>query len=176
MEIYLRTLMKSDAPSMLEWMHDSTINEVFDKSFDHLKISDCESFIEQSHIHDSCNLDLAISTEGDSYVGTVSLKHINHQNRSAEFAIVIHPKYQGQGIALQAMQEIGNIGFKLLGLKTIYLYVKKSNKRANALYKKYGCLEISAKNLEDRGINPAYPNTEEELNWYEFKMDSRING
>jgi len=168
MKIDLRTLMNKDAEPMLQWMHNPDVQKSFGKDFSSMKLENCLNFIENSKHHDSDDLNMAISTEDDVYAGTVSLKHIDHKTKSAEFAIVIHPDFQGNGVALQAMEQIAKIGFKVMGLQCIYLSVKKSNIVANDLYKKFGCKEIDEKYLREKGVQLFLPETEEELNWYEL--------
>lgn len=168
MNIYLRTLMNKDADSMLEWMHNPAVQKSFGKDFSSMKIENCLGFINSSKYHDTDDLNMAISTEDDAYAGTVSLKHIDHMTKSAEFAIVIHPTFQGKGIGLQAMEQIAKIGFKVMGLECIFLNVKKSNTAANGLYQKFGCKKIDEKYLRDKSIQLFLPETEEEMNWYEF--------
>ena len=154
---------------MLEWMHNPTVQKSFGKDFSSMKLENCFNFIESSRFHDTDDLNMAISTESDAYVGTVSLKHIDHKTKSAEFAIVIHPAFQGKGVGMQAMEQIAKIGFKVMGLEFIFLNVKKSNVAANGLYQKYGCKKIDEKYLRDKGIHLFLPETNEEMNWYEFQ-------
>lgn len=168
MKIYLRTLMNRDAESMLQWMHNPTVQKSFGKDFSSMRLENCLGFIESSKYHDSDDLNMAISTEDDAYAGTVSLKHINHKTKSAEFAIVIHPAFQGKGVGMLAMEQIAKIGFKVMGLECIYLNVKKSNDAANGLYRKFGCKEIDEQYLRDMRIQLFLPDTAEEINWYEF--------
>lgn len=166
MDIYLRTLINTDAPAMLEWMQNPEVQKSFGRNFKSMRIKDCERFISQSQHHETADLHMAISTIDGAYVGTVSLKHINHNNSSAEFAIVIHPNYQGHDVGMQAMKQIARVGFKVIGLKTIYLNVKKSNVAANGLYQKFGCTQVTAEELQRNGIMLYLPETDEEMNWY----------
>lgn len=168
MNIYLRTLMNTDAPAMLEWMHDVDVQKSFGKNFNSMTIEDCERFIKANQMLDTDDLNLAISTEDNIYVGTVSLKHIDHKSKSAEFAIVVHPAYHRQGVASQAMAQIAKYGFKVMGLECIFLNVKKSNAAANRTYQKFGCVEVTVEELRQRAIELHMPETSEELVWYEF--------
>ena len=56
--------------------------------------------------------------------------------------------------------------FLAIGLKTIYLNVKKSNVAANGLYQKFGCIETTAEELGGKGITLYLPEIDEEMNWY----------
>ncbi len=168
MEVYLRSLLKSDAGPMLGWMHDPRVQKSFGRDFGDMRLEDCMRFIENSQAFETDDLNLAISTRQDEYIGTVSLKHIDHTSKSSEFAIVIRPEYQRQGVGYVAMEQIARVGFNVLGLDYIYLNVKKNNEVANALYKKYGCTEVTEQELENLGIHLTKPATNEELIWYLF--------
>lgn len=72
----------------------------------------------------------------DEYVGNVQLTNI--ENGEAEFHIFIgETQYWGKGVATKAMKLITEEGFKS-GLHKIYLFVKKENKPAIAVYLKCG--------------------------------------
>ena len=81
----LRKLKLKDAPLMLEWMHDETVVENLHADFSSKTIDDCIKFIENSYDF-SVNAHYAIASDEDVYMGTVSLKHINRDTNSAEFA------------------------------------------------------------------------------------------
>ena len=87
----LRKLEKKDAPLMYEWMHDEDIVKDLYTDFMSKTIDDCECFIKMSE-DTSKNLNLAVVNDEDEYMGTVSLKHIDRQNKNAEFAITIRAK------------------------------------------------------------------------------------
>ena len=82
----LRKLKQSDAPLMLEWMHDEDVVHFMKADFQHKTLGDCERFIESSQ-EDSKNIHLAAVDDTDIYMGTVSLKNID--NGSSEFAITM---------------------------------------------------------------------------------------
>ena len=164
--MYLRTLMKTDAPSMLEWMHNQEVQKSFGKNFNSMTIDDCQRFIKANQMLETNDVNFAISTDDNNYAGTVSLKHVDHMTKSAEFAIVVHPNYHRQGLATQAMMQIAKYGYKIMGLECIYLNVKKSNIAANCTYQKFGCIETTENSLREKGITLYLPETNEEMNWY----------
>ena len=133
----LRSLAEKDAESMLEWMHDLDVVEKMGTDFQNKTIHDCISFIKNSP-KDNSNFHRAIVNDMDEYLGTVSLKKINKNEKTAEFAIVIRKKAMGCGIASWAMQEILSIGKNELGLQRIFWCVRKDNSRANRFYIKNG--------------------------------------
>ncbi len=140
----LRKLRKEDAKWMLEWMHDTSVVQDLLIDFSVKSLNDCFLFIEKSVI-DKENLNLAIVDENDTYMGTVSLKHINREQKSAEFAITLRKIAMGKGYAIFGMNQIFELAKKELKLNLIYWCVSKKNLRAIRFYNKNGfelCFEI----------------------------------
>ena len=136
----LRKLQAEDAPFMLEWMHDDSVVHDLKTNFAVKTLEDCISFIKMAQ-DTKDNLHLAIVDDNDTYMGTVSLKHITKS--SAEFGITIRKCAMGKGFSRYAMQHIIDKGFKHLGLQSIYWCVAPENHRAVRFYdkNKYGrCL------------------------------------
>ncbi len=131
----LRPLALKDAPLMLEWMHSQDIVKHLQADFREKTLADCEAFILSSHT-DKNNLHLAIVTETDEYMGTISLK--NMVANTAEFAICMRQSAMGTGLASAAMDRILTKGFDEVGLESIYWYVSTENKRAIRFYDKNG--------------------------------------
>ena len=83
----LRDLKLKDAPLMLEWMHDEELVRFFRTDFQDKTLGDCEAFIQTAAAEQ--NRHWAICNDEDEYLGTVSLKHMDPQNGTAEYAIAI---------------------------------------------------------------------------------------
>ena len=143
----LRKLKKSDAPLMLEWMHDEDVVHFMKEDYQHKTLGDCESFINSSQ-EDTKNAHLAVVDDIDTYMGTVSLKNID--NGSSEFAITMRKGAMGKGYAAEAMKQIIDKGFNELGLEYIFWYVRPENKRAVRFYDKNGYQRISFNKLCDQ--------------------------
>lgn len=163
----LRMLKKEDAIYMLEWMHDKYVVENMQTIFTSKTLKDCEQFIALSQKTKS-DLHLAIVNDSDLYMGTVSLKHIHHN--IAEFAIAVRREAMGKGYAKFGMEQIIQIGFEKLHLKSIYWCVSKNNSRALRFYdkNKYHRVKINELHIE----NTKYTKQQmEEYIWYEIKKD-----
>lgn len=130
----LRQLELKDAPLMLEWMHDPDVTEYMRTDFASKTIFDAENFI-KSTWQDSDNMNLAIVSDEDGYMGTVSLKHI--ENGSAEFAITVRKEAMGHGYSHYGMNAIIDKAFDELGLESVYWCVSRVNKRAVRFYDKH---------------------------------------
>ena len=133
--MYLRKLERKDAPLMLEWMHDPQVTSFLNGHFAQKTLADAEAFIQNSQ--DEQNIHLAIASDTDEYMGTVSLKHIDRENQSAEFAISVRTVASGRGYAWFGMKAIIEKGFNELGLESIYWCVGKDNTRAIRFYDKH---------------------------------------
>lgn len=131
----LRKLEKRDAALMLEWMHDPSVVENLQADFASKTIGDCERFIRDA-ADESHDLHLAITDETDTYMGTVSLKHITDD--CAEFAITIRRDAMGKGLSKYGMAEMIRIGLEERNLRRIYWCVNPVNRRAVRFYDKNG--------------------------------------
>lgn len=162
MTISLRELRECDAAGMLEWMQDPNISCFFRFDAASMTIEKCVDYIHSANAELDCR-HYAIVDENDVYLGTISLKEINTDDGSAEYAISTRSCAHGTGAAMQATEQIIRIAFEELGLRRVYLNVLTDNLRANAFYRKAGFqFERQEEDaLEIRGVLKS-------LNWYEI--------
>ena len=170
----LRELKQEDAPLMLAWMHDESVVSDLRGNFAAKTIDDCRAFIANSITEE--NIHLAIASDTDEYMGTVSLKNI--ENGSAEFAITVRAEAMGRGYSWFGMEEIIKKAFNELGLESVYWCVSRDNTRAVRFYDKHNfheALDIPQKVLDRyRGVD--------NLKWYsvlkgdEFSVPSTVAG
>ena len=160
----LRKLELKDAPLMLEWMHDESVVAKLAANFAAKTIDDCRNFIAASQ-NDGKDLHLAIVDEDDTYMGTVSLKHIDRTAGTAEFAITVRAAAMGKGFSHFGMDSILKMGIEELGLSAIYWCVSPKNQRAVRFYDKHGYTRITEVPAE---ILSAYP-ADMELIWYVYE-------
>lgn len=157
----LRKLRPEDAEPMLQWMHDSSVVEHLGTNFAEKTLEDCQRFIAYSQTAE-CDLHLAVTDDGDEYMGTVSLKHIDRANRTAEFAITVRAAAMGRGYSRFAMERILEMGLGEMGLEAIYWCVAPVNCRAIRFYDKCGYQRTE--DVPDYILAP-YP-VDMELLWY----------
>lgn len=136
----LRDLEIKDAPLMLEWMHDFSVVENLHSNFIDKTIEDCEAFIRKSQNKEE-SVHLAIVSDENEYMGTVSLKCINRIDDSAEFAITVRKSAMGKGYSWYGMKEIIKLAFERYDLKTVYWCVSSENERAVRFYNNHKCRE-----------------------------------
>lgn len=130
----IRRLELKDAPLMLAWMHDDNVTKYLSADFSSKTICDAEEFIKKSW-NDKNNVNLAIVSDEDVYMGTVSLKQI--ENGSAEFAVVCSSEAMGRGYSWFGMKAIIEKAFNELGLESVYWCVLRDNTRAVRFYDRH---------------------------------------
>ena len=141
----LRELEMKDAPFMYEWLHDQNVVEYLNIKDSNKTLDDCKDFIANSW-NPNDNFHLAITDDKDTYMGTVSLKNINMEQRKAEFAIVVRTYAMGLGFSSYGMKQMLKIGYEEKGLDKIYWYVNTANTRAIRFYEKRGYHRMSLNN------------------------------
>ena len=155
----LRNLELKDAPLMLEWMHDESVVGKLKGNFIEKTLADAESFILASANKEK-NIHLAIVSDEDEYMGTVSLKNV--EDGSAELSIVTRRCAMTRGYAWYGMEEIIRLAFEEFRLESVYWCVSRENERAVRFYDKHNfheALDIPSSVLERyKGM--------ENLKWY----------
>lgn len=140
--IGLRSLKEKDAPLMLEWMHDPDIQKWFQKNLMEMTLKDAISFCRNAGIPDEAVqgqcIHWAIVDDTDEYLGTISLKQIDIQNMTAEYAISTRTKAHGKGVAKAATKLLLEKAFTDYGLHKVYLNVLEDNYAAIHLYEQCG--------------------------------------
>lgn len=160
----LRKLQKKDAPLMHEWMQDESVVGNLRQNFASKTLKDCEEFIRFSN-ENTDSLHLAVATDSDEYMGTVSLKNINREEKYAEFAITVRSAAMGKGYSSFAMNEIFRIGFEELKLNKIFWDVSVENKRAVRFYEKMGGKSVEADKVP-HALREGYENMSDKIIWY----------
>lgn len=148
--MYLRKLKMKDAPLMLEWMHDDSVVHDLHTNFASKTIEDCKNFIRNNQFFTN-DVNLAIASDDDEYMGTVSLKQIDRNNLTAEFAITVRKAAMGHGYSWFGMTAIIEKAFNEYGLECVYWCVSRKNRRAVRFYDKHNfheSLDIAPSILE----------------------------
>lgn len=140
----LRILKQEDAKWMLEWMHDPEMYCNFRFNAENRTIEQVKDFIVKA-VEDACagrEYHYAITDTTDEYLGTISLKDIDYEAGTAEYAVCLRKTAQGRGLAYMATRELLQYAFCTLRLRRIYLNVLSTNEKAIQLYEKCGfCYE-----------------------------------
>ena len=140
--IQIRELKIEDAPLMLEWMHDPEIQRGFKRKMTEATLDDVKKFIGSAYIPEKIvsgvSLHYAIVDDSDEYLGTVSIKNLDLENKRGEYAIVTRKNVHGKGTAFYATGCILKKAFTELGLHKVYLSVYSNNDTAIGFYEKAG--------------------------------------
>ncbi|MDO4973580.1 MAG: GNAT family N-acetyltransferase [Eubacteriales bacterium] len=161
----LRPLELKDADRMLEWMQNRDITRFLQIGGPETTKDHVLSFIQHS-AEDQDNLHRAIVDDTDTYLGTVSLKHIDREKREAEYAIAMHNSALGTGASADGSRLILQTAFEELGLQRVYLYVLEENQRAIRFYNKMGFQYTHSSTIEHKGKKKT-------LMWFEILRDAR---
>lgn len=162
----LRSLSELDVPGMLAWMHDPAVNRWFERDFSSMDKGMVLSFIHESWM-DLESLHLAVDDGKEAYLGTVSLKHISNDSKSAEYAISMGTKTHGTGVATRATDDLLTLAREQIGLASVYLNVLKGNGRARAFYEKSGFVLLDE---PPECANPIKKNAVSDLVWYSVSL------
>ena len=157
----LRKLELKDAPLMLEWMHDENVVGKLKGNFIEKTLVDAESFIMAS-ADKGKGIHLAIVSDEDEYMGTVSIKDINRVNKSGEFSIAVRQSAMRRGYSWFGLEEIIRLAFEEYELDSVYWCVSRRNERAVRFFDKHNfheAVDIQSSVLERyKGID--------DLKWY----------
>ena len=154
---------------MLEWMHDDSVVHFMGKDFSRMTLSDCVSFI-RSCADESRDVHRAIVSDDNVYLGTVSLKNINHECSNAEFAITIRKVAMGTGASAFAIKAIIDYAFTDLALQSVYWYVSKGNIRAVKFYDKNGFNRVDTSQVT---ASSEIEDPEGKYIWYKVETGNR---
>ncbi|CAK8054606.1 GNAT family N-acetyltransferase [Eupransor demetentiae] len=134
----IRPLEKKDLPHIYQQRNSRSVMALWFEepytSFDELSI------LYDRHVLDQAERRFVIEVD-DQFAGVVELMDINTIHRHAEIQIIIHPDFQGQGLAQKGMLAGLEYAFSVLNLHKIYLIVDVDNAAAVHIYKKIGFQE-----------------------------------
>ena len=132
-----RQLKEKDAPLIVSWMKDPAVNCFFRFDPEKITVESQIAFINAA-MDQTINAHFACADDDDTYLGTVSLKHIDPINRNAEYAVGFRKSAHGRGAARFATRELLRYAFEERGLERVYLSAMASNPRACLFYEKAG--------------------------------------
>lgn len=169
--IHLRKLGLKDARGMLEWMHDSGIQQGFQADMTGRTLEDAEAFITETQyvLTDGGCMHFAVVNEKDEYMGTVSLKDISLRDKRAEYAISLRRCAQGKGIGYNATKLLLDYAFCTLHLNKVFLNVLSDNLPAIHLYLKCG-FRYEGEFTDHLFLRGKYRN----LKWYGIEKEDYI--
>ena len=134
-EMRLRALERDDLPFVHGLSNDSGIMSYwFEEPYEALV--ELQQIYDR-HVHDNRERRFVVDCAGER-AGLVELVEIDYIHRNAEFQIIVHPGFQGRGLAARATAAALDYAFGVLNLHKIYLVVDVENPRAVRVYEKTG--------------------------------------
>ena len=135
--ITLRAITREDLSRYVTWLNDPEVS----RHLGHLapfNLDDEIDWYEAQRKNDS-TLHLAIETENNEHIGSVSLMNINYRTQSSELGIVIGVKaLWDKGYGGEAIEVLLRYGFENLNLNRIALLVDTDHPRAIKCYQRCG--------------------------------------
>ncbi|GEA94092.1 GNAT family N-acetyltransferase [Weissella viridescens] len=131
----LRPLEKRDLPYIYKQENARRVMALWFEepytSFDELEI------LYDKHVLDQAERRFVIDVN-DEFAGVVELVYIDNLHRNTEIQIIVEEKFQGQGLAQEAMRAGLEYAFNVINMHKVYLYVDVENTAAVHIYKKIG--------------------------------------
>lgn len=123
---YLVNKLKSNIPMYQCYSHSSGNHMILNEFY--------------SDKDDNNSIYLAIASDENEYMGTISLTHI--EEGTAEIAVFVREEARHRGYAWYGMEEIIHKAFNDLNLESVYWCVSRRNGRAIRFYDKHNFHEI----------------------------------
>lgn len=121
---------------VMTWVNDRDVMQYFANR--QTAISDAE---ERAYIESlaASNNDRAYSIfDGDAYVGQCSINQIYWPAKNGRLFVVVRKEMQGRGYGPSAISRLLDVAWGELGLRKVWLIVRRDNKHAQAMYLKLG--------------------------------------
>jgi RimJ/RimL family protein N-acetyltransferase len=141
--VRLRELREEDLADLVSWWQDPDVMVTQTSGPFHPRPADAiaEQFRSWNrNAGTDAGLTVVNRAEG-TVIGHVALFGAEAHNRTATFAIIIGPPFQGQGYGTEATRLMVGYGFTELGLHRIQLAATGFNERALHTYEKVGFVE-----------------------------------
>ena len=78
-------------------------------------------------------------------IGLIDLFDFNPSHKRAGVGILIHPKFQQNGFASEAISLLINYSFSILDLHQLFANITSDNTKSISLFKKYNFKEVGIK-------------------------------
>jgi len=137
--VYLSHFDIGDAQRTAEWMSDLEITTHLGAIGAAYGVDDQVEWIERAR-RDRFNPTFAIVVrEGRKFIGSISLKNVDHKRGIAEVGILVGEKSEwGKGYGTEAVRLMADYAFTLLDLHAVHLWYWSFNERARRAYVRAG--------------------------------------
>lgn len=137
--IKLRKIEPADLPFLYRWENDAT---AWADGANHNPLSqqDLRDYINSTtgDIYRDSQLRLIIEDESKATLGCIDLFDFDPRNGRAAIGMYIAPEARGQGVGMQAVQQLEAYAFGFLHLRVLYAIIATSNTACSELYRHAG--------------------------------------
>ncbi|QOD61862.1 GNAT family N-acetyltransferase [Polaribacter haliotis] len=145
--INLRALEPEDLEFLFQIENDESFWEVSHTQTPFSKFV-LKQYLENAHldIYEAKQLRLIIEeNSSEKAIGTIDLFDFNPQHKRAGIGILIHPDFQKNGFASEALSLLISYAFSHLNLHQLYANITVDNAKSISLFKKYHFKKIGVK-------------------------------
>lgn len=138
--VRLEPLAPAHLPHVMTWVNDREVMQYFANRQADISEADERGYLEQlaRSPNDRAYSVFTDGPEGEGYVGQVSLNQIYWPARNARLFAVVRRERQGQGLGTASVRALMRLAFEELGLRKVWLIVRKDNRSAQAMYLRLG--------------------------------------
>jgi RimJ/RimL family protein N-acetyltransferase len=161
--IRFRAIEQEDIPTLVRWINDPEVRQWLSFRYP-VSIARTEEMLAVMRKKTPHEQLMAIEIQPEPeisdwiFIGFCGFDDFKLENRSAELGICIGEKeYWSQGFGTRANLLLLKLGFEIINLHRIFLYVFETNQRAIRSYEKIG-FTLEGKLRESRYINGRYEN------------------
>lgn len=136
MPLRLEPLSLDHLPHVMTWVNDHEVMQYFANRQSDVSEREEGEYIERIV---ASKQDRVYSVFDDEvYVGQVSLNQIYWPAKNARIFVVVRRELQGRGFGTSAVERLVEKAFGELGLRKVWLIVRKDNRHAQAMYLRLG--------------------------------------
>lgn len=138
----LTTITRDDLPTLTRWFADLEINAYLGRPGHFVNEEQEREWFEHQAKDQSLRTFGIMVKESRSFIGTISLMHINLLHQSAELGVCIGERSAwSKGYGTEAVRLVVEYGFGFLSLYNIYLWHSAFNERGHQAYIQAGFKE-----------------------------------
>lgn len=142
-KVALGPLRRDLLPLLQRWINDFEVTRTLASRLVPMTLEQEEAWYEGAGKSENDVRFILYQRDGMRPVGVAGLHHIEHNNRTAEFGVLIGEKdCWGKGYGTEATRLMLDYGFTCLGLHAIMLHVHVYNQRGISAYKRAGFKEM----------------------------------
>lgn len=118
--LYRKLSSEDVSERYIGWLNDPEVNRYLEIRFDKHTLETCHAFVERTNDDACSHLFGLFDKQSRSHIGNIKLGFINSRHQRGELSFFIGDKrFQGRGLATEAVRELTRWGFAECGLQKI---------------------------------------------------------